>query len=244
MGTGSHHRADGWARGLRAGFLDMAPVALFILPFGLGFGAAAVDRGLSAAQAVAMSALAFSGTAQFAVLDLWGVPGGWLTLALVTLALSARLTVMGAVLGPVVNAAPRAERLAALALLSDANFARHEGALREGTGSLAAFAGAGLALWTAWVAGTATGALLGRAAGDMRLWGIDMILVAFFAATLAVMLGKALRKRALAGAAVPMAVGAAVAVLALPLLPAGWNVVAAALAGGAVAAVRRAPDGA
>ncbi|HMO71432.1 MAG TPA: AzlC family ABC transporter permease [Paracoccaceae bacterium] len=229
--------AGGALRGAAAGFADMAPVALFILPFGLGFGAAAVERGLTAAQAVAMSALAFSGTAQFAVLDLWTVPGGWLTLALVTLALSARLTVMGAVLGPVVNAAPRGQRLAALALLSDANFARHEAALRAGEGSLPAFAGAGLALWSAWVAGTAAGAGLGRAAGDMRALGIDMILVAFFAATLAVMLGKAARPRfgAVAG---PVAVGALVAVAAMPVLPAGWNVVAAALAGGVLAAMR------
>lgn len=245
--TGSgNSRAGDTARGLAAGFVDMAPVALFILPFGLGFGAAAVDRGLTAAQAVAMSVLAFSGTAQFAVLDLWAVPGGWLTLALVTLALSARLVVMGAVLGPVVNAAPLRLRLAALALLSDANFARHEGALREGTGSLPAFAGAGLALWSAWVAGTAAGALAGRAAGDLRDWGIDMILVAFFAATLAAMLGKAARsgRPGLARAAGPMAAGALVAVAAIPVLPAGWNVVAAALAGGVLAARRGGGDGA
>src|SRR3546814_8099871 len=46
------------------------PYSISALPFGLAFGAAAVAAGMTPGAAVLMSALAFAGSAQFAVLSL------------------------------------------------------------------------------------------------------------------------------------------------------------------------------
>ena len=85
---------DGIARGVRRIF----PVAVFVVPFGIAFGAAAIEAGLTLVQAVAMSVLVFSGAAQFAALDFWPGPVAFGSLALVVLALNARHIVMGAAL--------------------------------------------------------------------------------------------------------------------------------------------------
>ena len=55
---------DGTVKGARRTF----PIAVFVVPFGIAFGAAAVEAGLPGFLAVAMSALTFSGAAQFAAL--------------------------------------------------------------------------------------------------------------------------------------------------------------------------------
>lgn len=84
--------------GVRRGFADLFPVALFSLPFGIAFGVAATEAGLPAAQSMFMSVVVFSGAAQFAALDFIGSEISWLSLGLVVLALSARHIVMGAAL--------------------------------------------------------------------------------------------------------------------------------------------------
>jgi predicted branched-subunit amino acid permease len=60
--------------GARRGFLRFASLTPFVIPFGIAYGAAAVEAGFSAGQAVAMSALVFAGASQFAVLEIWAEP--------------------------------------------------------------------------------------------------------------------------------------------------------------------------
>src|SRR3546814_5202234 len=66
------------------------PYSISALPFGLAFGAAAVAAGMTPGAAVLMSALAFAGSAQFAVLSLWASQLPVLAIALTTLLVNAR----------------------------------------------------------------------------------------------------------------------------------------------------------
>lgn len=218
------------AAGARDGARRMAPIALFVLPFGLAFGAAAVAAGLSPEAAVGMSALVFAGAAQFAGLELWSDPPPLMSLALVALAVNARLAVMGAALAPWLNALSLGRRLLALASLTDANFADGRAALRDGARDAGVLAGGGAALWLAWVSGTAAGAYAGASIGALEAFGLDLVMAAFFAAAVT----GGLRS---GGPVAPVVAGAAVAVATREVLPSGWHLIAAALAGGAVAAL-------
>ncbi|MEI8131594.1 MAG: AzlC family ABC transporter permease [Leptolinea sp.] len=53
-----------------AGILDLLPILLGVIPFGLIYGIAAVNAGISPLQAMLMSSIVFSGSAQFAATQL------------------------------------------------------------------------------------------------------------------------------------------------------------------------------
>ncbi|HEX6945207.1 MAG TPA: AzlC family ABC transporter permease, partial [Casimicrobiaceae bacterium] len=65
-------RAASWRAGLRAGL----PFALAGFLLSLSFGVLARDVGMSAVAAIAMSAIVFAGSAQFAALSIIGAGGG------------------------------------------------------------------------------------------------------------------------------------------------------------------------
>lgn len=218
--------------GVRLGLRRMAPVAVVVVPFGMGFGAAAIEAGLAPLEALAMSAVVFAGASQFAVLEVWHAPLPLLTIAALTLAVNARHVVMGAALSGWLRGLPWARRTGSLMLLSDANFADAQAAAGQGVRDVGVLVGGGLALWMGWVLGTAGGVALGAALGSLDRLGVDVVMPAFFAAAL---LG-AVRSRA---DLPPIAVAGLAAVAASGALPAGWDVIGAALCGGLVGALRR-----
>ena len=219
--------------GVRLGAKRLLPLALFVVPFGIAFGVAAVEQGMSAPQAVAMSALVFSGTAQFAALDFWQDPIAFLSLALVALALNGRHIIMGAALSPWLNRLAIGKRLAIVGLLSDVNFADSHGVLKSGENDLGPLLGGGIALWITWVAGTAIGALGGSFLGDPETYGIDVVMVCFFAAAAAGHLRTASN-------AAPIIIAALVAASTAGWLPLGWNIILGALAGALTSLLRNA----
>ncbi len=220
-------------KGIWLGMRRLLPLALFVVPFGIAFGVAAVEQGMSALQTVAMSALVFSGTAQFAALDFWHNPIAFLSLALVVLALNGRHIIMGAALSPWLNRLAVGKRLAIAGLLSDVNFADSHSALKSGENDLGPLLGGGIALWTTWVTGTAIGVLGGRFLGDPETYGIDVVMVCFFAAAAAGHL------RTTSNAA-PIIVAALVAAATAGWLPLGWNIILGALAGALTSLFRNA----
>ncbi|MCK0097011.1 AzlC family ABC transporter permease [Yoonia sp. F2084L] len=213
--------------GIRLGGRRLLPFALFTVPFGIAFGVAAIESGLSSFQAILMSLATFSGAAQFATLDFWTEPLAFGSLAMVVLALNARHTIMGAALAPWINQLPLSRRALVLGYLSDPNFADSQPAFQNGERDIGILLGGGLVLWACWVAGTAIGALGGAELGDPTTFGIDVVMPCFFAAVIA---GQPRQVEMIA----PILVASAVAVPMLDVLPTGWNVVLAALVGGMV----------
>lgn len=212
-------------RGILRGVLRLAPISIFVIPFGVGFGVAAIENGLSVLQAMAMSALVFSGAAQFASLDFWPEPVDLVSLALVMFAVNARHIMTGAALSPWLNQLSLRSRWSALALLSDPNFADSRPAFQSGEKDAGILLGGGLILWLNWVVGTAFGAAAGAKIGNLQTYGFDVVMICFFAASIT---GR-LNQRSVF---IPAVLASGIAVATLNWLPAGWNIIVAALAGG------------
>jgi len=218
------------ARGIRRGMRKMFALALFIVPYGMAFGVAAIDSGMSATHAVAMSVFVFSGAAQFASLELWS-SASVVSLLLVVLAVSVRFILLGASLSPWINKLNRPQRLAALTMLSDPNFADSRNAFQNGERDIGRLLGGGLVLWAAWIIGTAIGAVIGQTLGDLHRFGIDVLMPSYFAALL---LAGWVSEWEGGQTWLPAIAAALTAVIGQHVLPPGWNIVGAALAGGAV----------
>lgn len=172
------------AAGVGRGFRDLLGAAVAVAAFGLGFGAAAVEAGMSPASAAAMSGFVFAGASQYAALDLWHDPFPWVAVMLTTFAVNGRHLVLGATLVTYLNGASPAKRYAVLAVLSDANWASTQQAITQGERDLGHLLGGGLLLWFSWMAGTLVGALAGEAIGDPRRFGIDALMPVFFVCVL------------------------------------------------------------
>ncbi|MEM6384332.1 MAG: AzlC family ABC transporter permease [Pseudomonadota bacterium] len=215
--------------GFRRGVFSLMPLSIFIIPFGVAFGVAAVEFGLTPDQAIVMSVLMFSGAAQFAALDLWGVPLPWLSLVLVVLAVNARHIILGAAMGPYVNTLRGKHWFGALVWLSDANFADCYQAIKDGERDAGQLLGGGFILWAVWAVATAFGVFAGSILGNLDRFGVDVVMAAFFAALTVNTVGSF-------RAAIPVAAACIVAAVTMPILPTGWNVIAAAIVGGLVGA--------
>jgi 4-azaleucine resistance transporter AzlC len=184
--------AAGARSAFAAGVLRCAPVALGVLAYGLVFGALAEQAGLSFGETAFMSAVVFSGSAQFVALGLWALPPPALALAFATLLVNFRFFLMAATMGRVLVGWPRLAALAALPWVTDENWAitmaegerRHWGAFFLGTGAL---------LYVTWPAASLLGHALGASVADPKRWGFDFAFTAVFT-TLAV--GLARRHRA------------------------------------------------
>lgn len=172
----------------RAGAFDgaarMAPIGAFAAIFGAAFGAAAIEAGLSGWAAFWMSATVFAGVSQFAALEIWADPPPVLAIALVVALANLRHVVFGASLASVANALPIGRRLAALSVLSDANFADVRARIRAGSRDLGPMVGGGVLLWVAWMIGTAIGVGAGAVVDDLGRFGVDVVMAGFFTALL------------------------------------------------------------
>lgn len=218
---------SGMLRGARA----IAPVAAFVIPFGAAFGLAALQAGVSDWGAVLMSAIAWAGASQFVALDFWSMPVAWTAMLLAVFAVNSRNILMAAALYPWLKDLSRAQRHAIAFVIGDPNFALAMQAHERGEREVGLLVGAGLLLWLCWWLGTALGVLAGDLLQDPARYGLDAVMLVFFA----VMLTGMWKGRVVA---LPWAVAAAASLAALWLLPENWHVLAGALAGGLAGALR------
>lgn len=219
--------------GMKLGVQRLVPLTLVVVPFGFAFGAAAIERGLTVAEALVMSAVVFAGASQFAVLELWSHPLPILSIAVTVFAVNARMVLMGAALSPWVNQVPLPQRALSLSVMTDINFADTHRAFREGANDVGILLGGGLFLWLIWLLGTAGGAAAGTGLGNLERFGLDLVMASFFAALVT---GEVRQGSRL----LPIVVAACTAVLAMQVVDAGWSVVLAGIAGGLTGAVQRA----
>lgn len=212
---------------LRAEFIKLLPIAVFVAIFGIAFGLAAVQAGLDSWHATLMSITVFAGAAQFAVLGLWGHEVSLIPLIAIVLAINSRHILMGAALFPMLRRLPPGRRYGILLVLTDANWARSYQQYQAGTQNLEAVLGGGLALWMAWVAGTLFGTYFGGFLKNPEAFGLDMVLGCFL---LAMALGGPKSRRIL----LAWTVAGISAVLAWLWLPPHMHVIVGALVGGVV----------
>jgi 4-azaleucine resistance transporter AzlC len=217
--------------GVRAGMRRIVPLALGTSLFGLAFGVAGREIGLSFAEAVLMSGLVWAGTAQFAALEIGGGTMALLPALLACLAVNARFLLLGAALRPWFSGLPPHKAYGALALMSDGNWALAMGERARGNSDAGLLVGAGALMWLSWVASTAGGHLLGSTLADPESWGIDFVAVVFFVTMLAAMT----RGRS---DVFPWLVAAVVATATALLAPGHWYILAGGLSGSLAGALR------
>ena len=185
------------------------PFAVADFVDGVAFGAVAGAVGLGPAPATAFSAVAYSGTAQYAALSVLGQHGTLVGVLVAVAALNARYVFFGASVAPALSPGIL-RKLAESQLLTDASWAL---SLRDGRPQRSILVGAGLSSLGAWTGGTAIGAVAGARLPDYRAIGLDAALPAFF---LCLLLARSSRREL--GRA---AVAALVAVALAPFLPPG-----------------------
>jgi 4-azaleucine resistance transporter AzlC len=205
---------------LRAGVRAGVPFAVAGGLLSVSFGVLARGAGFSAIEAIAMSAIVYAGSAQFAAVSI--LSGGGTAAAAIGAAalMNSRFLPMGVALGPslpggplkrAVQGQPVVDASWALSVREDGSFDRW---LLFGSSAIQ---------YVTWVSGTVIGALGGDSLGDPAALGLDAIYPTFF---LALLLEEARSGRAKGVAAA----GGLVSLALVPFVPAGVPVLVASLA--------------
>ena len=161
-----------WPEGLRASL----PLALPVAAVGMSFGLLAAPL-LGAIPPIAMSAIVWSGTAQFAALSVLTSGGGTALAASTGLLANIRFLPMGFAIAPSMEAKPLRRFLTA-AVLADASFViAHRGG---GRFDINALAWAAPVQYVAWLGGTIAGVAGAGAIGDPSRWGLDVLFPVFY----------------------------------------------------------------
>jgi 4-azaleucine resistance transporter AzlC len=215
---GDEHRArrDSWRAGLRAG----TPFALAGFLLSLSFAIVARRAGLPTVATIAMSAIVFAGSAQFAAISILAAGGGLGAAVGAAALVNSRFLPMGiALAGSLPGNAFR--RAAQAQTIVDSSWAM--AARGDGTYDRFFLFGSTAVQYVTWIAGTIAGAFAGDVVGDPNRFGLDAIFPTFFLALLIAEL-RVPRARAVA------LLGAAIALALVPLAPAGVPVLAASAA--------------
>lgn len=204
--------------------------------YGTSFGAVSVASGLDVAQTCALSLLVFTGASQFALVGVLGAGGSAVSAVLTAALLGTRNTLYGLRLAPLL-AWRGVRRLGAAHLVIDESTAM---AVTRGSTEAArtGFTWTGGSVFVLWNLFTLLGAIGGTVLGDPRTYGLDAAVGAAFLALLWP------RLREPGGLALALA-AATVALLVVPLAPAGVPVLAAggtALLAGLLARGRSRPE--
>lgn len=215
--------------GMRRGARDIFPIALFVVPFGIAFGVAAAEAGMTPLTATLMSAAVMAGASQFTALEFWSAPIALVPLLLVVFAVNARHILLGASIYPWMRGLPHIRRHLSVMVMTDANWAYAVQQHRRGEPDIGILVGSGLTMWSAWVIGTLIGSSFTGALIDPETLALDTVMVAFFATVLV----DFARDRA-DSVVWPWLVAALVAVVSSWILPPGWHILAGGVAGGAV----------
>jgi 4-azaleucine resistance transporter AzlC len=201
-------RRDAWVLGIAVGV------------FGVSFGVLATTAGLSVPQACVMSLAVFTGASQFAAVGVLATGGSLASAFGSALLLAARNAAYGVALAPTVARHRLGRRLLAAQLVIDESTAMAT-AQPSPRAREQAFWTTGIAVFVCWNLGTFLGGVAGDAIGDPEAFGLDAAFPAGFVA-LAV---PHLRGRSGRVAAV---CGTLIALVLIPLAPAGVPIVAAA----------------
>jgi len=170
--------------GRRGDFLDgmrrAVPPALATAPFGILFGALAIQNGLSAVEATLMSAMIYAGASQLVGLDLFGQKiAPWL-IVLSIFAVNFRHVLYSAALGRRLGHWSRMQRVLGFFFLTDPQYADGERqAISRGL-TFSWYMGYATLLYSFWVAEAAIGATFGDLISNPYALGLDFMLPIYF----------------------------------------------------------------
>jgi 4-azaleucine resistance transporter AzlC len=166
-----------------AGVRAEIPLLIGVFPFGMIYGALALNAGLSNLTAQMMSSMIFAGSAQFITTQLVHEAAPGLVIILTIAVVNLRHMLYSASLAPYLAALSTRWKILLSYLLTDEAYApsivHYE---KEGLQPFSHWfvLGAGLVLWTNWQISTALGVFLGKAIPDS--WSLDFALPLTFIA--------------------------------------------------------------
>jgi 4-azaleucine resistance transporter AzlC len=181
-----------------AGARDQLPLLLGVAPFGLAFGAYAIESGTSSPEAIAMSTVIFGGASQFVAVRLIAAAETGIVVVLAVWLVNLRHMLYSAALAPHVDHLPVRWRALLAYLLTDEAYVVGARRYRVDDGSPFRhwyMFGTGLALWACWQVTTLIGVAAGTAVPES--WELEFALPLTFIAIVV----PALRDRAALAAA-------------------------------------------
>lgn len=165
------------------------PILLGVIPFGMIYGLLAVDAGMSAFAAQAMSSVVFAGSAQFVTTQLYAAAAPALVIFLTNVVVNLRHALYSASVASYLQHLGRGWKWLLAYLLTDEAYAvtitYYRGLGRDHPHPEVSrrhwfFLGSGLALWTSWQISTAVGIFVGAQVPDS--WSLDFTLPLTFIA--------------------------------------------------------------
>ena len=208
----------------RAGFVEMLPACLGLIPFGLVCGVGAAAAGADFLSALGMSAIIFSGAAQILASQLIAAGAPVVVVILTCAVLGLRFLMYSAAMAPVLRTLSAPWQRAVSFLLTDQVFAasiRKFDAHGDPRGAALHFLGGGMALWSTWQVDNVVGYFAGNVIP--AAWSLEFTVPLCFIALLAPALRGVLP--------IIAAVTAGVAVILLAGLPMRLNLVVAGIFG-------------
>ena len=199
----------------RDGLRDGVPFAAASFLLSFSFGAVATAAGVPALAAVAMSAVVYAGSAQFASIAVLAAGGGVGAAVVASALMNSRFLAMGVALGPSLPGGRLARALQGQPVV-DSSWAM--AARGDGTFDRVWLFGHSAAQYVAWVAGTTAGVV--GVGVDVKALGLDAVFPTFFLA----LLFAEVRKGSRTGLALT---GAGLALALVPVAPPGVPVLAA-----------------
>jgi 4-azaleucine resistance transporter AzlC len=207
-----------------SGLKNVAPILLGVIPFGMIYGALAVEVGLPPLMAQAMSFIVFAGSAQFIMAQLVGSGTALLTIFVTACLVNLRHVLYSASVAPYTTPLPRTWKWTLVYLLTDEAYAVGITGYQTADDPRRKhwyFLGAGVGLWSTWQLSTAVGVFLG---GQIPAsWSLDFALPLTFI----VLVVPALTDRA--GVAAALVAGGTAIIAAS--LPHNLGLIVASLAG-------------
>jgi 4-azaleucine resistance transporter AzlC len=210
-----------------AGVRAEIPLLIGVFPFGMIYGALAINAGLSTAAAQMMSSIVFAGSSQFITTQLVRESTPGLIIVLTIAVVNLRHMLYSASLAPYLASLSTRWKALLSYLLTDEAYVPT--AIHYEKNGVTAYShwfllGAGLALWTTWQVSTALGIFLGAAIPEE--WSLDFALPLTFIA----MLIPILKNRP----AIAATVSAGIVALVAYSLPYKLGLIVAALVGIAI----------
>lgn len=156
------------------GAIDIFPILVGVIPFGLIVGVTSAGLGMSAVEATGASAIIFAGAAQLAAYDLLSKSAPWVVVLFAAILINLRFFLYSASIAPALSGERRVAKILYGYLLTDQVYAmfnarilRHPDALHRG----AYYLGSAGPMWLLWLITTFIGAYAGAAipAG----WSLD-----------------------------------------------------------------------
>lgn len=146
------------------GAVDILPVLVGMIPFGLVAGVAAVENGMGLAEASGFSMVVFAGASQLAAIDLLGRGAPALVAIGTIVVINLRMLMYSASLAPHLAAEPRVPRTLAAYVLTDQAYAMSLARFIEDAEvpRLPYYLGTALPLWLGWQIMTVVGAFAGN----------------------------------------------------------------------------------